>query len=76
MAYKRLTAQTFRNTRERLGFTADKMAQLCGASSGRVVRKWEAGDNDVPEGVCRFLWLLHSVSPVKRTAFIDIFMRD
>lgn len=74
--YKRLTDRAFRNKREGLGFTADKMARLCGASSGRVVRKWEAGHNDVPEGTCRFLWALDQLSQSQRTALIDTLMRD
>jgi len=47
------------------------MARLCGASSGRVVRKWEAGNNAVPEGVSRFLWALECLSPHQRTALVD-----
>ncbi len=70
--YKRLTSRAFRLRREKLGFTAEKMAVLCGASSGRVVRKWEAGNNEVPEGTSRFLWLLDCLPEAHRTRIIDI----
>lgn len=61
--YKRLTAKSFRALRKKLGLSGEQMAKLCGASSGRVVRKWEAGDNEVPHGTSRFLWLFDNMSP-------------
>ena len=69
--YKRQTAKSIRKRRESFGFSAEAMAKLCGASSGRVVRKWEAGDNAVPEGVSRFIWLLDHLSPADRTRIVD-----
>lgn len=70
--YRRLTAKTFRSLRVDMGFAAEKMAKLCGASSGRVVRKWEAGDNEVPEGVSRFLWALHQMPQNFRERIIAV----
>lgn len=69
--YKPLTAKSFRRYRTELGFSAEQMSHLCGASSGRVVRKWEAEDNGVPEGVSRFLWVLQGLPGTQRARVID-----
>lgn len=73
--YRRYTAKTFRDLRQKLGFSADQMAALCGASCGRVVRKWEAGDNAVPEGVSRFLWALLQLPQNTAQEFIKFFVK-
>jgi len=45
--------------------SASVFAELTGAASGRTVRRWEAGENDVPRAVvniCRLLgWLDNEV---------------
>ena len=73
--YSRYTAKSFRDLRLKLGFSADQMAALCGASCGRVVRKWEAGDNAVPEGVSRFLWALLQLPERTAAEFIKFFVK-
>jgi DNA-binding transcriptional regulator YiaG len=73
--YRRYTAKSFRALRLKLGFSADQMSALCGASCGRVVRKWEAGDNAVPEGVSRFLWALQQLPSNTEQEFIKFFVK-
>lgn len=73
--FKSLSAREFRSIRAQLGFTAEVMARLCGASGGRVVRKWESGTNAVPEGVSRFLWVLMKLmSQSLRSKVIDLLL--
>ncbi len=51
-------ADIVRSTRAALGLSAEGFARAVHAASGRTVRRWEAGDSDVPGSVtvlCR-LW--------------------
>lgn len=41
----------FRMVREGLGLTGDGIAEYLGLTSGRQVRKWEAGTAPIPDGV-------------------------
>lgn len=72
--FKPYTARSFRKKRKDLGFSADQMGRLCGCSSGRVIRKWEAGDNGIPEGISRFLWALDMLKSADRDRVIDILL--
>lgn len=43
-----MTADEIRAARSALGLSAEGLARLVQVQSGRTVRKWEAGDRDVP----------------------------
>lgn len=43
-----MTAEEFRTLRLSMGLSAERCAQILGISSGRQIRRWEAGDNKVP----------------------------
>ena len=42
------TPAEFRTIRHALGYSTRGMAHALGVKSGRTVRKWEAGDRDIP----------------------------
>ena len=43
-----MTADDLREARKALGLSADALARLLNAESGRTVRRWEAGESNVP----------------------------
>ena len=43
-----LTPAEFKSIRNALGLSAQAMARGLGVSDGRTVRRWEAGDRDIP----------------------------
>ncbi len=43
-----MTPTQVRAARHTLGLSTDKLAKLFQVSSGRTVRRWEAGDRDIP----------------------------
>lgn len=43
-----MTPKKLRHLREGMGLTQDELAALLGVASGRVVRRWEAGDRIIP----------------------------
>jgi DNA-binding transcriptional regulator YiaG len=43
-----MTPETLRAARTALGLSADRFAKLVRVESGRTVRRWEAGDRDIP----------------------------
>lgn len=42
-----MTPQEFKNARHALGMSANEMARFLRVSSGRTIRYWEAGKNDI-----------------------------
>ena len=52
-----MTPAEFKAIRHRLGLSAQALARVLGVSDGRTVRRWEAGDRDIP-GPARVLMLL------------------
>ena len=52
-----MTPTVFRHIRQALGLSAEGLARVLQVSSGRTVRRWEAGDRDIP-GPVRVLMLL------------------
>ncbi len=51
-----MTPTEFRAIRHALGLSAQAMARLIQVSDGRTVRRWEAGERDIP-GPVRVLML-------------------
>ena len=43
-----MTPQEFKEARRTLGLSASKLAQALKVSDGRTIRRWEAGDRDIP----------------------------
>ncbi len=54
-----MTPAEFKAIRRGLGLSAQAMARAVGVSDGRTIRRWEAGDRDIP-GPVRVLMLLLS----------------
>ena len=52
-----MTAAEFRHIRHALGLSAQGLARLLGVKSGRTIRHWEAGTNDIA-GPARVLMAL------------------
>lgn len=59
-------AAEFRAVREALGLSAAQFARLVGASSGRTVRKWEAGDRPITGPVRVLVTALAESQDVRR----------
>ena len=43
-----MTPDEFKAAREKLGLSQNRLAQLFRVADGRTVRRWEAGDRDIP----------------------------
>jgi DNA-binding transcriptional regulator YiaG len=43
-----MTPEELKLARHALGLSAERFASLVNVQSGRTVRKWEAGDRDIP----------------------------
>jgi DNA-binding transcriptional regulator YiaG len=55
-----------RQARTALGLSAEGFARLVQVQSGRTVRKWEAGERDIPGPVAVLLGAIMSSSAVRR----------
>lgn len=54
----------FKEARHKLGLSAAKLAKLFQVSSGRTVRRWEAGDRDIPGPATVLMrWLITGQKP-------------
>lgn len=60
-----MTPEEFRAARAALGLSAEGLARLVMVQSGRTVRKWEAGDRDVPGPVAVLLQALIESAAVR-----------
>ena len=43
-----MTPADFRKIRHSLNLSTERLARLLEISSGRTIRRWEAGDRDIP----------------------------
>jgi DNA-binding transcriptional regulator YiaG len=43
-----MTPKEFKSARHALGLSAQGLANALGVKSGRTIRRWEAGQNDIP----------------------------
>ena len=53
-----MTPADFRKIRHTLDLSAQHMARALGVSDGRTVRRWEAGDRDIPGPAIKLMRLL------------------
>lgn len=61
-----MTAAELKAARHALGLSAEGFARLVGVESGRTVRRWEAGDRDIPGPVIVLTWLMLNCKPALR----------
>lgn len=50
-----MTPTDLKQARQALGLTVEGFARAVGVSDGRTVRRWEAGDRDIPGPVIKLL---------------------
>jgi DNA-binding transcriptional regulator YiaG len=43
-----MSPDEFKEARRKLGLSAQELATALGVADGRTVRRWEAGDRDIP----------------------------
>ncbi len=62
-----MTPAQFKQGRHALGLSTNSLAKLFRVSDGRTVRRWEAGDRDIP-GPAKVLmtWLITGKRPLKQ----------
>ena len=53
-----MTSAELKSARQSLGLSAEAFARLVRVADGRPVRRWEAGDRDIPGPVIVILGLL------------------
>ena len=53
-----MTPAEFKSIRHALGLSAQGLARTLGVSGGRTVRRWEAGDRDIPGPAIKLMRLL------------------
>lgn len=61
-----MTGDELRRARAALGLSTEGLARLVDVQGGRTVRKWEAGDRDVPGPVAVLLRALMESRSVRR----------
>ena len=61
-----MTPTELRTIRATLGLSAEAMASLLQVQSGRTVRRWEAGEREVPGPVAVILTALRESQAVRR----------
>jgi DNA-binding transcriptional regulator YiaG len=61
-----MTPETLKSARHALGLSAEGMARLVGVESGRTVRRWEAGERDIPGPVTIIVAALIESDDVRR----------
>ncbi len=55
-----------KNARTALGLTAEGLAKLLRVQGGRTIRKWEAGDREIPGPVATLIEALMESPAVRR----------
>jgi DNA-binding transcriptional regulator YiaG len=50
--------EELRAARHKLNLSAESLAQIVGVESGRTVRRWEAGDREIPGSVAILVKLM------------------
>jgi DNA-binding transcriptional regulator YiaG len=61
-----MNAVDIKTLRKQLGLSAERFARLTGTSTGRTVRRWEAGQAPVPRSVVLLLQSLDAVPGMKK----------
>jgi len=59
-----MTPDEFKAGRNALGLSTNQLARLFRVSDGRTVRRWEAGDRDIPgPAIVLMQWLITGERP-------------
>lgn len=66
-----MTPAELKANRHALGLSAEGFARLVRVQSGRTVRKWEAGDRDIPGPVTALLDLADAVPEAREWLLRD-----
>ena len=66
-----MTPLQIKHIRHSYGMSANTFALLTGCASGRTVRRWEAGNNDVPGSVVNLLRVLGWIDPTVRNSAVN-----
>lgn len=61
-----MTPEELKSKRHALGLSAEGFARMVRVQSGRTVRKWEAGDRDIPGPVEVILDLAEAVPQARK----------
>ena len=61
-----MTPETLKSARNTLGLSAEGFAKLVKVESGRTVRRWEAGERDIPGPVVVIVGALMESRAVRR----------
>lgn len=61
-----MTPDELRVARQALGLSAQGFARLVGIESGRTVRRWEAGERDIPGPLVVLLRVLLALRSARR----------
>jgi DNA-binding transcriptional regulator YiaG len=67
-----MTPSDLKSTRQALGLSAEGFARLVGVESGRTVRRWEAGDRDIPGPVIVIISAILASPAVRRHFGVEI----
>lgn len=67
-----MTPSELKSIRHTLGLSAEGLARLVGVEAGRTVRRWEAGDRDIPGPVRVLLSAIMASAAVRRHFGIEI----
>ena len=63
---------TFRRARIGTGLSHDGFAELVGVADGRTVRRWEAGEKDIPGSVWLVLELLYEIPEARKYLNLNV----
>lgn len=66
-----MTPAELKAARHALGLSAERFARMVRVQSGRTVRKWEAGDRDIPGPITAILDLADAVPAAREWLLRD-----
>jgi DNA-binding transcriptional regulator YiaG len=69
-----MTPADLRAFRSALGLSGVEFARLVGAADARNVRRWEAGDNDIPKGTVRLIQVLQWLPDTSRSKAVKMLL--
>lgn len=61
-----MTPAELREARQTLGLSAARFAAAVGVADGRTVRRWEAGDREIPGSVAILVRLLLDMPAIRK----------
>lgn len=56
--------------------TGSLMGKMCAVADGRTVRRWLAGESDIPGPVLQLVRLLDTLKPTQRAIAIAMLIRE